>query len=725
MSPVEGKAGEEKIQDTGVSDTVTLVQASTGTPSTREEDTSASPHPQDTDEADSPAGAQNTQCGSEAVEPPHTSDAAPLNTAAESEETASTCCKETAEPSGGSPCRNENGEDTVQTELAQAASDIVQATEPIAPPEPGSPGEPAEPPEEACEAMSSTPAAPSADTEDTPSGIAEAASEEKPCEPKRASEGQVASSGSADTVTVEASGSAEKDTPSGATEGTSEKKPCEPEKASEEQVASSGSADTVTVEASGSAEKDTTSGAAESTLEEKPCEPEKASEEQVASSGSADTVTVEASGSAEKETPSGAAQGTSEEKPCEPEKSSEEQVASPGTSTADAVTIEASGSAEKGTSEEKPCEPEKASEEQVASPGTSNADTVTGEASGSAEKDTPSGTAEATSEEKPCEPKKASEEHLASSGTSPADTVTVEASGSTEEATSKQKSSEPENSSSKDVPVGDVAAKPDSVTAPDSSQQPVAASGTSTVEATVEVSSSTDKVSGIPVATQPESGTVASAPATADVSKDTGSTEQAAAAPAVTPEAMPQNMRHSAPAIIQVEDVETESESEDEDLYNRANAARGLRRSEGPKIDPWPLVFAWAAGSINHRMAIGGEKGIADKIRALLPPTGLKAKELTPAHLSDGKILCALIMALRPDLVSKAIPNVLGRLAQTIKACDKIGVHKTDLFTPPDLMQEPQNVIPVLRCLVGLGLIVRGWKHWRGPKLSRKTLMRS
>jgi len=680
MSPVEGKAGEEKIQDTGVSDTVTLVQASTGTPSTREEDTSASPHPQDTDEADSPAGAQNTQCGSEAVEPPHTSDAAPLNTAAESEETASTCCKETAEPSGGSPCRNENGEDTVQTELAQAASDIVQATEPIAPPEPGSPGEPAEPPEEACEAMSSTPAAPSADTEDTPSGIAEAASEEKPCEPKRASEGQVASSGSADTVTVEASGSAEKDTPSGATEGTSEKKPCEPEKASEEQVASS---------------------------------------------GSADTVTVEASGSAEKETPSGAAQGTSEEKPCEPEKSSEEQVASPGTSTADAVTIEASGSAEKGTSEEKPCEPEKASEEQVASPGTSNADTVTGEASGSAEKDTPSGTAEATSEEKPCEPKKASEEHLASSGTSPADTVTVEASGSTEEATSKQKSSEPENSSSKDVPVGDVAAKPDSVTAPDSSQQPVAASGTSTVEATVEVSSSTDKVSGIPVATQPESGTVASAPATADVSKDTGSTEQAAAAPAVTPEAMPQNMRHSAPAIIQVEDVETESESEDEDLYNRANAARGLRRSEGPKIDPWPLVFAWAAGSINHRMAIGGEKGIADKIRALLPPTGLKAKELTPAHLSDGKILCALIMALRPDLVSKAIPNVLGRLAQTIKACDKIGVHKTDLFTPPDLMQEPQNVIPVLRCLVGLGLIVRGWKHWRGPKLSRKTLMRS
>merc|ERR1712151_753595 len=96
---------------------------------------------------------------------------------------------------------------------------------------------------------------------------------------------------------------------------------------------------------------------------------------------------------------------------------------------------------------------------------------------------------------------------------------------------------------------------------------------------------------------------------------------------------------------------------------------------------------------------------ICGKIRPLLSPAQSFCSEaLKPENLSDGKLLCALVMAIQPTMMPQA--------------CAELGVHKVDIFTPPDLMPAPpSNPDAVLHCLYSLARTVQSKHTWTGPKL--------
>ncbi|CAK0886878.1 unnamed protein product, partial [Prorocentrum cordatum] len=172
---------------------------------------------------------------------------------------------------------------------------------------------------------------------------------------------------------------------------------------------------------------------------------------------------------------------------------------------------------------------------------------------------------------------------------------------------------------------------------------------------------------------------------------------------------------------------ESEYETDSEDEGSRANPELGLKRAAEETTDPWQLAIMWLVGVIRHRLeakpaaVVAAEANVAacKKIRPLLPPGDLSAQALEPEHLADGQLLCALVLAIKPDAFPKVLPVTLGRIAQFIKACKDLGVHQNDVFTPPDLMPDttgraPQNPDAVLRCLQALAVAVQARADWAG-----------
>merc|ERR1712087_356446 len=173
------------------------------------------------------------------------------------------------------------------------------------------------------------------------------------------------------------------------------------------------------------------------------------------------------------------------------------------------------------------------------------------------------------------------------------------------------------------------------------------------------------------------------------------------------------------------EDAATESsyetDTEDEnDVFNHANpdpeyANVKLQRREA-RTDPWGKILTWIIDVINQK--VEAQNALSSKIKALLPSEGLRIEGMECDQLSDGKILCALIMAIKPEALPKALGSALARIAQVVKAIQEIGVHKSDLFSPPDLMPAPpRNPDVVLRCLVALAATVQKSPAWKGPRV--------
>ncbi|CAE7696343.1 unnamed protein product [Symbiodinium sp. CCMP2592] len=114
-------------------------------------------------------------------------------------------------------------------------------------------------------------------------------------------------------------------------------------------------------------------------------------------------------------------------------------------------------------------------------------------------------------------------------------------------------------------------------------------------------------------------------------------------------------------------------------------------------------VLRWLCSVIDARLKVPLPPAHARQVRGLLPLGGLDAEKLCVQDLSDGRLLCALVISVRPDVLPKANAVALGRLAQFLKACAALGVKQVSLFTPPDLLPEPSNPPAVLRCLQDRG----------------------
>jgi hypothetical protein len=185
--------------------------------------------------------------------------------------------------------------------------------------------------------------------------------------------------------------------------------------------------------------------------------------------------------------------------------------------------------------------------------------------------------------------------------------------------------------------------------------------------------------------------------------------------PREAPEAEPK----ATAACVEEEEEESEWETDDgeeDEIFKRANPDRKLRRRDD-NVDPWCDVFKWIAAVVKHSLE---RNGAETKALRTLVGDGVVAAELTPELLADGKALCALMIALRPDVLKKPIPNAMGRLGQVQKACKQLGIRDSDLFVPSDIMNvPPPNPNAVLRCITALAGIAEGWEDYRGPKLRR------
>ncbi|CAE7380756.1 unnamed protein product [Symbiodinium sp. CCMP2456] len=159
--------------------------------------------------------------------------------------------------------------------------------------------------------------------------------------------------------------------------------------------------------------------------------------------------------------------------------------------------------------------------------------------------------------------------------------------------------------------------------------------------------------------------------------------------------------QHAQPSQLplgsQEESEESEEETEDE-IDAHASPELGLRRTSRME-DPWRPALRWLCSVIDSRLKVPLPPAHARQVRGLLPLGGLDAEKLSVQDLSDGRLLCALVISVRPDVLPKANAVSLGRLAQFLKACAALGVNQVSLFTPPDLLPEPSNPPAVLRCL--------------------------
>lgn len=137
-----------------------------------------------------------------------------------------------------------------------------------------------------------------------------------------------------------------------------------------------------------------------------------------------------------------------------------------------------------------------------------------------------------------------------------------------------------------------------------------------------------------------------------------------------------------------------------------------------PPEDQWGPLLGWLAAVINQRLAAEDGDKAKQGLRALLPGPHLEQTALAPASLCDGRLLCALVMAICPERLSRVNSVALCRVAQFLKICVQLGVPNSDIFTPPDLLPAPpQNPQAVLRCLLAFAAVVHRWPSWLGPRL--------
>ncbi|CAJ1402489.1 unnamed protein product [Effrenium voratum] len=175
-----------------------------------------------------------------------------------------------------------------------------------------------------------------------------------------------------------------------------------------------------------------------------------------------------------------------------------------------------------------------------------------------------------------------------------------------------------------------------------------------------------------------------------------------------------------APSRVQVDEIDEESEESeeetDDEVETHASPDLGLRRASTP-TEPWRPALAWLCAVVNERLQAPPPPSQARQIRGLLPVGALDAEKLSIRDLCDGQLLCALVISVRPDVLPKANPVALGRIAQFLKACTALGVNKVSLFSPPDLTPEPSNPNAVLRCLQALAATLQASQSWTGPRL--------
>jgi len=162
-------------------------------------------------------------------------------------------------------------------------------------------------------------------------------------------------------------------------------------------------------------------------------------------------------------------------------------------------------------------------------------------------------------------------------------------------------------------------------------------------------------------------------------------------------------------------DSDSEYTTDSDDPAERADAKFGLRKSVGFS-DPWKPVYTWLVGSINHRLGAEGSEKLKRRIRSLLPDPF--SANLDPSDLSDGKLLCALLLSLKSEVLPKIGSSPLARLAQVTKICKELGIRDANLFTPPDVLPPPpSNPNALRRCLLQLSDLASGWEQWDGPHM--------
>jgi len=149
-----------------------------------------------------------------------------------------------------------------------------------------------------------------------------------------------------------------------------------------------------------------------------------------------------------------------------------------------------------------------------------------------------------------------------------------------------------------------------------------------------------------------------------------------------------------------------------------ANYPNGLRSVKGvAATDRWKVMFEWMAAVINHRLA-SADPALRQRLTALLPHDSRGLDAFGPEDLSDGKLLCAFAMAIRPASITKVDMFPVGRVSQFQQACLDVGLPKQDLFAAPDITPDPRNPDAVLRSLTALARILQGHSQWSGPRLA-------
>ena len=76
------------------------------------------------------------------------------------------------------------------------------------------------------------------------------------------------------------------------------------------------------------------------------------------------------------------------------------------------------------------------------------------------------------------------------------------------------------------------------------------------------------------------------------------------------------------------------------------------------------------------------------------------------------ELLCRLVNAIEPNIVPKINTKAFGfgyvdNIGNYLKACEKLGLHKSDLFDPPDLY-EGKNINLVVNNIHVLGMFFIG-----------------
>jgi hypothetical protein len=206
---------------------------------------------------------------------------------------------------------------------------------------------------------------------------------------------------------------------------------------------------------------------------------------------------------------------------------------------------------------------------------------------------------------------------------------------------------------------------------------------------------------------------------TAPISTETEAKATEDSKPSVCTETEAKVDIHQSTAAVGEEEEESEWETEeetDDEIFKRANPDRGLRQ-RNQTADPWQNMFKWIVAVVKHRQAADQ---VPKVLSTLVGPDDMDPATLKTESLCDGKILCALMIALQPKALGKLIPNAMGRLSQVVKACKQFGVRDSDLFGVPDIINAPpQNSNAVLRCLTALAGIVATWEEYSGPKLRK------